>query len=222
MNRDGSGQRRLTRGREAIGPAWSPDGGTIYFSSYIVQRDAHGGFEGYAWALFRMQKSGGDVRRLTRPEPTDHGTCDSRPAPSPDGRVIAYGSIGDCDRGSDASIEAVDVSGRAVGLAPFAVGAGFDPAWSPAGRHLAFASVSDLGTGTGIAVASADGAAPRRLYRRGPASGPAWSPDGNWLAFSTNGNVWLVRFDGSGLRRVLRTALWRSNPAWLPTRRQPR
>lgn len=217
MNRDGSGQRRLTKGYEALSPAWSPRGDTIYFSRLFEGRDKHGGYV-FAWSIHRMRPDGSDVRKLTHPTAWDHGTCHTSPAPSPSGSVIAYDDIGECDRGYDATIEAIDRTGREASLGPFAVDAGFDPAWSPDGRTLAFASVdeSDLGTGTGIRVASADGSRARRLYRRGPASGPAFSPDGKWLAFSTDGNVWLVRSDGSALRRVLRTGVWRSDPAWLP------
>jgi Tol biopolymer transport system component len=203
----------LTRGREAIGPAWSPDGTMIYFSSYIVARDAQGGFAGYAWAIVRMRTNGSGVRQLTHPKPSDHGTCHDGPAPSPDGRIIAYSEIGDCDHGFDASIEAIDSSGRSVGLSQFGVDAGFDPDWSPDGRYLAFASSNG---GEGIAAAAQGGSGARRIYRGGPASGPEWSPDGKWLAFSTDGHVWLVRRDGSDLRRVLDTEVWRSDPAWLP------
>jgi len=216
MNRDGSGQTRLTRGAEAISPAWSPDGETIYFSRYVLKNDERGDFVGYAWAIFRMRADGSEMRQLTHPQPADHGTCHTSPAPSRDGRVITYESIGDCDRGYDASIEAIDDSGREVSLAPLAVNAGFDPAWSPDGRFLAFASVNESEASTGIKLASSDGSKARRLYRGGPASGPAWSPDGKWVAFSTDGKVWLVRRDGSGLRRVLKTGVWRSDPAWLP------
>ena len=211
MNRDGTGQRRLTAGRDAIGPAWSPDGTTIYFSGYILKKDARGQFLGYAWAIFRMRANGRGARKLTHPEPTDHGTCHAGPAPSPDGRVIAFSIVDDCDHGFDPGITAIDPDGRTVNPNRFNNRSGFDPTWSPDGRRLAFASES------GIEVASSDGAdRPRPVYRRGPASGPAWSPDGKWLAFSTDGQLWAVRSDASSLRRIVKTGVWRSDPAWLP------
>jgi Tol biopolymer transport system component len=46
---------------------------------------------------------------------------------------------------------------------------------------------------------------------------PAWSPDGRWIAFDTTrsgGGIYLVRRDGTGLRRV-----WKGSsayPAWSP------
>jgi dipeptidyl aminopeptidase/acylaminoacyl peptidase len=41
----------------------------------------------------------------------------------------------------------------------------------------------------------------------------AWSPDGSRLAFDTDDGIWVVGFDGSGLRMVIRHG---ANPNWSP------
>jgi Tol biopolymer transport system component len=41
----------------------------------------------------------------------------------------------------------------------------------------------------------------------------AWSPDGSRLAFDTDDGIWVVGFDGSGLRMVIRHG---ANPNWCP------
>ena len=50
---------------------------------------------------------------------------------------------------------------------------------------------------------------------------PRWSPDGKWLAFSQSraftGGVWVIRADGSGVRRISETGSW---PVWWPTGKQ--
>jgi Tol biopolymer transport system component len=217
MRRDGSGQTRLTSGHEDWTPSWSADGRTIYFSRQVEGKDTFGGYE-FAWPLYRMASDGSDVRQLTRPTPSDHGVCHESPSVSSDRRIVAYTSIGECDRGLDVSISAIDPTGRPVALKGYDMGdAGFDPAWSPLGRDLAFATVDDYGSSSGIGIASPSARA-RRVYRRS-ASDPAWSPDGALIAFVRGvgrGTIWLVRRDGTGLRRVS-SRRYDANPAWLPS-----
>ncbi len=107
MKRDGSDQTRLTSGHEDWTPDWSPDGSTIYFSRVFEGKDKYGGYA-FAWRLFRMQSDGSGVRQLTRPGAWGHGNCDESPSASPDGRVIAFASFGECDRGYGADISAID------------------------------------------------------------------------------------------------------------------
>ena len=89
------------------------------------------------------------------------------------------------------------------------------PAWSPDGSQIAFILSGHLG------IARRDGTDVRSV---GPAwlgiadthTRPAWSPDGRWLAVvRTNGDLYVLHPDGSGLRRLTR-AEWSSSPAWLP------
>ena len=219
MQRDGSAQTRVTMEHRDSTPTWSPDGRTIYFSRF-EGKDAQYGYE-YAWALFRMGPDGSGLRQLTRPSSSDHGVCHDSPSVSADGRVIAYAYFGECDHGFDIVVEAIDPTGKAVPLARYdgLVRGGFDPAWAPAGQRIAVATLGADEQSIGIAVGSPSSQA-RRIYRRA-ASDPAWSPDGSWIAFVRGvgrGTIWLVRSDGTGLRRFS-SRRYDADPAWLPATR---
>lgn len=164
MRRDGSGETPLTSGHEDWTPAWSPDGSTIYFSRVVEGRDEYGGYE-FAWPLYRMHADGSGLRRLTRPAASDHGVCHEGPSVSADGRVIAYAYFGECDRGLNVGISAIDPKGRPVRLTTYDdVGSGFDPAWAPIGKRIAFAVTGDYEQSIGIGIAS-PGSQARRVYR---------------------------------------------------------
>lgn len=214
MARDGSGQRRLTSGHRDVSPDWSADGRSLYFLRFVGKNGATG-FT-YAYPVFRMRADGSNVAQVTRPALSDRGTCHDSPTVAPNGRVIGYGVIEECDLGVPAGIEAVDPSGKRVPLRGFDLpGDGFSPDWSPDGRRLAYA-FGTLPEPAGIGVATAESKT-TRVYR-GPSTAPAWSPDGRWIAFTrggSRGTIWLVRPDGRDLRRVTSEPS-DSYPAWLP------
>jgi Tol biopolymer transport system component len=229
MSVNATNQRRLTHRGTDGEPAWSADGALIFFSRLNRKPD------GFSMGIMVVRADGRPPRRLTDPEPSDHGTCHSDPAPSPDGRVVAFAHFGDCEHGVAGPIAAVDMSGRPVSmLQRFDRDlSAFDPDWSPDGSAIAFA-VQDLNFAvddntkpdrSGIYIARPDGSRARRLSARSWPSGPSWSPDGEWLAFVHDvsldtgyaGEIWIVRRDGTGLRRVTRTsAVDEASPDWLP------
>ena len=221
MNRDGSGQAQLTTGHQDSAPAWSPDGGTIY----LTRRTERTGEYGYEFSdgLFRMRADGSAVRQITQPPRSDHGTCHEGAAPSPDGRTVAYSDFSECDRGGfEPDIDAVTPEGDEADLGEFDV-FGWDPAWSGDGRVLAHASDDEGGEPTGIWLATSDGSPASRIAR-GWSTDPAWSPANEWIAFVRvvtfptryAGDIWLVRPDGTGLRRLSKTRADEGDPAWLP------
>ncbi len=87
------------------------------------------------------------------------------------------------------------------------IGSASSPSFSPDGEHLAF--VSNLGGVPQVWVVPSAGGYPELVTPfEDPVGGALWSPDGAWLAFTLapgggmNEQVYVVRPDGSGLRRL--------------------
>ena len=64
-----------------------------------------------------------------------------------------------------------------------------------------------------IVLLDSSGNAIRTLAPRGEQ--PAWSADGR-VAFVRDGDIWTIRDDGTGLRRITRTAAPEESPDWSP------
>ena len=105
------------------------------------------------------------------------------------------------------------------------------PAISPDGSTIAYADFVDsyLGADLGLHLANADGTNPRGLTKGGKGgvnggdTSPAFSPDGHWVAFeravdfdSGKGGLFVIRTDGSGLRRLTDDTLGAGYPRWSP------
>lgn len=105
------------------------------------------------------------------------------------------------------------------------------PAISPDGSTIVYADIvdGDLGADLGLHLANADGTNPRALIKGGEGAGgwfdtsPAFSPDGRWVVFERAvdfdagiGGLFLVRVDGTGLRRLTDDTLGAGYPRWSP------
>jgi len=93
------------------------------------------------------------------------------------------------------------------------------PAWSPDGSRIAYADYKNTDE---IWTMNPDGTDKRRLLdvggcganqRSGCTTNLAWSPDGSQLAFHSNGGIYLVEKDGSGLHRISSDG---GQPTWSP------
>jgi Tol biopolymer transport system component len=128
---------------------------------------------------------------------------------SPDGRALVYAWGGDVWTVSPETAKRTRIFKSSAYLV-----SGTD--WAPHGRHVA------AGTANGIVKVSRDGAKADKLTRR-PDEDPAWSPDGRAIAFArARGaygdfhDVYVVRADGQGLRRLVANA---RAPFWSPNGR---
>ena len=82
-----------------------------------------------------------------------------------------------------------------------------NPDWSPNGRTIVAGVESK--SGAGIALLSPTGTIIRNLTPGGYQGQPSFSPDGKWIVYERdiapgNNGVWLMRSNGTALRRVTR------------------
>jgi len=170
---DGSHERPLLSATDLdYAPVFSPDGGSIVFTS-----DRQGSAD-----LFRVKADGSGLERLT----TDPA-YDDQAAFSPDGSQLVFVST---RQGGFARLWTLDVaSKRAKALTTGSGAAGdFRPSWSPDGAWIAFSSGRENGSDLPFAYG--------RWERLQPA------------------DIYIVRPDGSGLKRISEHGQFCGSPKW--------
>ena len=102
-----------------------------------------------------------------------------------------------------------------------------DPAWSPDGTRIAYVSTRDGETDIYV-MEVASGAVTRLTHDPSWNGNPTWSPDGEWIMFDssrdgTNSapdnnfrNLFVVRANGTDLRRVTGAHGYNGAPSWSP------
>jgi tol-pal system beta propeller repeat protein TolB len=134
---------------------------------------------------------------------------------------LVYASESPDRRGLDVYVVSVP-GGRPRRVAGRAGRDDFAPAWSPNGKLIAYRANPARGDESDIIVVAATGSTPRNLTNSpGVADwSPAWSPDGRTIAFfsmRTGGrDLWLMRADGSGKRRLTNDGSLNEYPTWSP------
>lgn len=102
-----------------------------------------------------------------------------------------------------------------------------DPEWSPDGKRLAYVSTKDGQTDIYV-MELASGAVTQVTSSGGWNGNPTWSPDGTWIIFDSGRegtnpskhqyfrNLYLVRPDGTDLRRLTALPDYNGTPSWSP------
>lgn len=154
--------------------------------------------------IFTANADGSDERRLTKP---GLSCC---PRISRDGDKVLFSVAGPGNRITTGTV-APDGSGYQEARLPDGTANLGPGAWSPDGQQIAFQLWDEQHRARdGIYTGSPDGGGLHRVThaRRGADIPGDWSPDGKQLAFfregevQSVGSVWVVRADGSGLRRL--------------------
>ena len=143
---------------------------------------------------------------------------DAGPRWSPDGsRIAFYRVLPGCDP-APVAVYVVSAAGGTPRLVSSARNGQWPPSWSPDGRFLAVRGA------IGIALVSPTGGRPPVEVTRGPDYAPSWSPDSAWIAFRRGplaaSELWIVRPDGTGLRRLVGGLHDHTLPAWSPDSRE--
>ncbi|MFW6079390.1 MAG: Ig-like domain-containing protein [Gemmatimonadota bacterium] len=207
INLDGSGQRNLTAHPGGDhGPAWSPDGMKLAFSSPREDfTDPH---------IWVMNADGTAPKNVSY---AGSASADGMPAWSPDGSKIAFAS--DRDDG-DRDIYTMNANGTGVDRLTTSTADDRWPAWSPDGSQIAFVSDRDDGVDD-IYVLGLDGSGPTPLTSS-PADDnrPAWSPDGERIAFTTfrdgNWEIYVMDADGSNQTNLTNDGSTDAGATWSP------
>lgn len=156
--------------------------------------------------LLALVVAGCGSRELDGRGRVSFATIDADPDWSPNGALIAFVSS---RRGSGIFVVRPD----GTGLRRVFRGVAHDVDWSPDGRRIAFAKDD------GIYVMRSAGGRPLHILRGGRFSLPEWAPNGRVLALvkeepDLTTAVYVVRPDGSGLRRLLPSPVPRFDPRW--------
>jgi len=225
MKADGSNRKVLFDDpqRNAIAPVWSPRGDEIAFGlAEFFQMIP--GRQDLTSQLAMIRSDGSGLRVLAAAG--DHAGF---PSWSPDGKRLVYRTSAAKEKG----LRIIDLATERVTELTNGPQTDNFPAWSPVGDQIAF--TSDRDGDYEIYTIRPDGTSLKRITQSpGNDAHLAWSHDGKWIAFASaragfkdemvlhphniqaNSEIFVMRADGSDLRRLTENQFEDGTPGWRP------
>lgn len=234
INSNGSGLRKIFE-KNAFSTAWDPSGKVVYTSI------------GPDFASERTEVDiiaiGVDDEPLSYKYLTRGGKNNAFPSPSPDGKRIVFRS----GRSGHKNLYIMDgPTGENGSLERLTEGPWTDTmcSWSPDGDWIAFSSDRENpgAGGFGLFMVHPNGTGLHKVIDNGVGgriNHPSFSPDGKYLVFTSDyagvsaepisnphhyqpyGDIFVIKIDGSGLRRLTHNSYEDGTPAWGPKFMKP-
>ncbi len=247
MDTDGKSLSPVTRnGAINLSPAWSPDAGSIAWTSYkkanpdLYVKDLGTGRtrvisntrgvntspafspDGRQIAMAQSVEGDSDIFLVDAStgarirQVTTGGGIDVSPVFTPDGQHLIFAS----ERSGGSQVYRTDLSGNDAERLTFAGDFNIDPVVSPDGTKLAFVGRSK--GGFDIYVADLNGRNVVRLTQdMRDNEDPTWSPDSRYVVFSSTraglSDLWISTSDGRHQTQITRGGGW-TQPSWAPIR----
>ncbi|NEX18980.1 hypothetical protein G3480_01385 [Thiorhodococcus mannitoliphagus] len=148
---------------------------------------------------------------------TNHSARDVGAKWSPDGQTLAFVS----NRSGDNQIWLLRLSSGETRQLTSGPDQHAWPEWSPDGQRLVYWAFDPTNSAQSLKTIKLDGTAETTIVRApGHVDCPAWRPDGGYIAAAAeiddNWDIWIIRPDGSDLRRLTSDPAMETNPLWSP------
>jgi TolB protein len=217
--------------RNVLAPQWTPRGDAIIFGVGVFNAFFNGfdarflkaGERAEGGAQIAMINSDGTGYR----ELTSGSENSSFPSMAPDGKRFVYRSF---DPSGVSGLKIMNLESKAVTV----LTTGYDnfPLWSPRGDLIMFSRRA--GGAYEIWTVKPDGSGAKKLTAaRGNDSHQGWSPDGEYIVFASSrmgfkdeaiytdapqpyGEIFVMRFDGTGVEQLTDNQWEEGTPAWRP------
>jgi Tol biopolymer transport system component len=190
MNADGTEPRVLLAHKEPAetltDPAWSADGGTIYFTRRSPQGD---------YRIERVRLDGSERQVVVE--------AAQNPTLSADGQHLAYISFTSVSQPTQLIVAGIDGGNPRLVLKDLGFQSVTAPRFAPTGNRLVFAGVP----------ANAASPSAKRSWRFDPL---AWARPRTALAHGVPWDLWMINADGSELRQLTKIQEDFPIPTWSP------